>query len=285
MPPVNYGLDEMPAAYLAAPDGYPAALRHRPVDRRHARRRGARAPPAGAGAIELGMQEETAEPASAPSSGRPAGGPFDAARIQPNGYGAYANVITSVEFERLVDPAHGSHWRAAAPRTASRRRTSPSSSAPARATRTTCATARASAAWRRLKQTQYVREAGRRRSRHGHYIDIRAIDRFEDFYQRCRRTRRSASSSRRSRASPENSENGNPSCTASTPRATATPPSTTWWCWLSAWSRRSGREAKRTCPPTSSRSRDGGFIEAPAPRRPVDRRDCRRRIEPRDPGS
>jgi quinone-modifying oxidoreductase subunit QmoA len=62
-----------------------------------------------------------------------------------------------------------------------------------------------------LKQTQYVREAfGDEGKSTIYYIDIRAIDRFEDFYQMVQKDATSASSRARSPSIVENKENGNP---------------------------------------------------------------------------
>ena len=109
--------------------------------------------------------------------------PYDAAKIQPYGYDRYDNVITSVEFERLADPRGPTGGKLLRP----------SDGQPARNIAfIQCAGSRDENHLRHcsriccmasLKQTQYVREAGGEGKSTIYYIDIRAIDRFEDFYQ------------------------------------------------------------------------------------------------------
>jgi quinone-modifying oxidoreductase subunit QmoA len=110
--------------------------------------------------------------------------PYDASKIQPYGYGRYPNVITSVEFERLADhrgPTGGKLLR-------------PSDGKPAtNIAFIQCAGSRDENHLRHcsriccmasLKQTRYVRDAAGDEGRSTiYYIDIRAIDRFEDFYR------------------------------------------------------------------------------------------------------
>jgi quinone-modifying oxidoreductase subunit QmoA len=137
------------------------------------------------GAIDLGMQEENVSINVGAVVWATGWKPYDAAKIQPYGYDRFANVITSLEFERLADP-HG-------PTGGQLLR--PSDGKPAKDIAfIQCAGSRDENHLRHcsriccmasLKQTQYVREAypdGSGKST-VYYIDIRAIDRFEDFYQ------------------------------------------------------------------------------------------------------
>ncbi|MCW5640354.1 MAG: CoB--CoM heterodisulfide reductase iron-sulfur subunit A family protein, partial [Rubrivivax sp.] len=102
--PYNYGLDQMPAAYL------PHGLAHPPryvldpsiIGTPEAEKARAACP---VGAIDLDMQARTLELAAGSVIWATGWRPYDAARIQPYGYGRFQNVITSVEFERLADPA------------------------------------------------------------------------------------------------------------------------------------------------------------------------------------
>jgi len=181
--PYNYGLDKIKAAYLphamAYPQRYvldPSIIGTEQADKAYAA--------CEAGAIDLSMLEETIELPVGAVVWATGWKPYDAAKIQPYGYGLYPDVITSVEFERLADPA--------GPTGGKLRRPSDGKEAKNIAF-IQCAGSRDENHLRHcsriccmasLKQTQYVREA------HGdaakstiYYIDIRAIDRFEDFYQ------------------------------------------------------------------------------------------------------
>lgn len=181
--PYNYGLDNIKAAHLphamAYPQRYvldPSIIGTDEADKAYAACK--------AEAIDLSMLEETIELPVGAVVWATGWKPYDAAKIQPYGYGLYPDVITSVEFERLADPA--------GPTGGTLRRPSDGKEAKNIAF-IQCAGSRDENHLRHcsriccmasLKQTQYVREA------HGdaakstiYYIDIRAIDRFEDFYQ------------------------------------------------------------------------------------------------------
>jgi quinone-modifying oxidoreductase subunit QmoA len=139
------------------------------------------------GAIDLTLQEETIELKVGAVIWATGWQPYDAARIQPYGYDRFANVITSVEFERLADP-HG-------PTGGKILRSSDGKEAKDVAF-IQCAGSRDENHLRHcsriccmasLKQTSYVREAWGEQGRSTiYYIDIRAIDRFEDFYAKVR---------------------------------------------------------------------------------------------------
>jgi quinone-modifying oxidoreductase subunit QmoA len=182
--PYNYGLNTMKAAYLPHLMAYPLRYVLDPsivgtadADKAKASCR--------YDAIDLEMKEETVELTVGAVIWATGWKPYDAAKIQPYGYDRYPNVITSLEFERLADvhgPTSGKILR-------------PSDSKEARNIAfIQCAGSRDENHLRHcsriccmasLKQTQYVRELyGEEGKSTIYYIDIRAIDRFEDFYQK-----------------------------------------------------------------------------------------------------
>lgn len=185
--PYNYGLDTMKVAYLphamAYPQRYvldPSILGSDDAEKARAACR--------YGAIDLDMKEETIELEVAAVVWATGWKPYDAAKIQPYGYDRYPNVITSVEFERLADPRGPTAGKIVRP----------SDGVVAKNVAfIQCAGSRDENHLRHcsriccmasLKHTQYVREACGDDARSTiYYIDIRAIDRFEDFYQKVQR--------------------------------------------------------------------------------------------------
>jgi quinone-modifying oxidoreductase subunit QmoA len=180
--PHNYGLGKVKAAYLPHAMAYPQRYVLDPSIVGTAEGAAAKAA-CPVDAIELDMAEETLTIDVGAVIWATGWRPYDAAKIQPYGYGRYANVITSVEFERLADP-HGPTGG---------KLLRPSDGQPAKNIAfIQCAGSRDENHLRHcsriccmasLKQTHYVREAWGEEGRSTiYYIDIRAIDRFEDFY-------------------------------------------------------------------------------------------------------
>src|SRR5512142_1953985 len=139
------------------------------------------------GAIDLDDKERIVEVKAGAVVWATGWRPYDAAKIQPYGYGRFANVVTSVEFERLADPCGPTGGKLLRP----------SDGKPAvNVAFIQCAGSRDENHLRHcsriccmasLKQTRYVREfAGDGARSTIYYIDIRAIDRFEDFYRSVR---------------------------------------------------------------------------------------------------
>ena len=180
--PYNYGLDEIGAAHLPHAMAYPQRYVIDPSI--VGTPEGQKAKDAcRAGAVDLEMKEQTLTIHVGAVVWATGWKPYDAARIQPYGYGRFPNVITSLEFERLADPAGPTGGKLARP----------SDGQPAKNIAfIQCAGSRDENHLRHcsriccmatLKQTQYVREAypdGSAKST-VYYIDIRAIDRLEDF--------------------------------------------------------------------------------------------------------
>lgn len=185
--PYNYGLDRIKAAYLphamAYPQRYvldPSLIGTADADKAQAACK--------AGAIDLAQQEETVELAVGAVVWATGWKPYDAAKIQPYGYGRFPNVITSLEFERLADPLGPTGGKLLRPSDGKEAQNiafiqcagSRDENHLRHCSRICCMAS--------LKQTQYLREAyGEAAHSTIYYIDIRAIDRFEDFYQMVQR--------------------------------------------------------------------------------------------------
>ncbi len=111
--------------------------------------------------------------------------PYDAAKIQPYGYDRFANVITSVEFERLSDPRGPTQGRILRPSDGKEARNIAFIQCAGSRDRNHLKHCSRICCMASLKQTHYVREKyGDEGQSTIYYIDIRAIDRFEDFYQK-----------------------------------------------------------------------------------------------------
>jgi quinone-modifying oxidoreductase subunit QmoA len=163
------------------------------------------------GAVDLGMKEETVQINVGAVVWATGWRPYDANKIQPYGYDRYANVITSVEFERLADPHGPTGGKILRPGDGKEAKNiafiqcagSRDENHLRHCSRICCMAS--------LKQTQYVREAwGDAGKSTVYYIDIRAIDRFEDFYQMVQKDATVSFVKSKVARIAENKENGNP---------------------------------------------------------------------------
>ncbi len=158
-------------------------------------------------AINLDMHEETIEFKAGAVIWATGWKPYDANKIQPYGYDRIANVITSVEFERLADPNGPTGGKLVRPSDG-----------------------------KEVKSVAFIQCAGSRDKNHLlhcsriccmaslkqatypadevdisiYYIDIRAIDRFEDFYQKVKAKENVKFIKSKVASIVENKENGNP---------------------------------------------------------------------------
>lgn len=184
--PFEYGLAKTRAAYLPHAMAYPRRYVLDPSLIGTPEAEKARAA-CRYGAIELDQKESTVTLGAGAIVWATGWRPYDAKRIQPYGYGRFANVVTSVEFERLADPRGPTDGKLLRP----------SDGRPARDVAfIQCAGSRDENHLRHcsriccmasLKQTRYVGDASGPEARSTvYYIDIRAIDRFEDFYRAVR---------------------------------------------------------------------------------------------------
>ena len=108
--------------------------------------------------------------------------PYDAAKIQPYGYDRYDNVITSVEFERMADPKGPTGGKIVRPSDGKEAKNVAFIQCAGSRDRNHLMHCSRICCMASLKQTHYVTDAYEDAAVSVYYIDIRAIDRFEDFY-------------------------------------------------------------------------------------------------------
>jgi len=134
-------------------------------------------------AVDLEMKEETVQIKAGAVIWATGWKPYDANKIQPYGYDRIRNVVTSVEFERMMDPFGPTGGKLLRPSDGKEAKDvafiqcagSRDKNHLAHCSRICCMAS--------LKQSTYVQEQfGDEGKSSIYYIDIRAIDRFEDFY-------------------------------------------------------------------------------------------------------
>ncbi len=109
--------------------------------------------------------------------------PYDAAKIQPYGYDRFDNVITNVEFERMADPKGPTGGKIVRPSDGKEAKNVAFIQCAGSRDRNHLFHCSRICCMASLKQTHYVTGAYDDAQVTIYYIDIRAIDRFEDFYQ------------------------------------------------------------------------------------------------------
>ena len=180
----NYGMKKRKAAYLPHPMAFPQRYVLDPVvigtdDATKAKSA------CKFDAIDLDMKEETIQFKAGAIIWATGWKPYDANKIQAYGYDRYENVITSVEFERLMDPFGPTGGKLVRPSDGKEAKDvafiqcagSRDINHLKHCSRICCMAS--------LKQTTYVREQfGDEGKSTIYYIDIRAIDRLDDFYQK-----------------------------------------------------------------------------------------------------
>lgn len=206
----NYGLGKRKGAYLphrmAHPQRYvidPAILGTEDAEKAKAACK--------ANAIDLEMQEETVSFKAGAVVWATGWQPYDANKIQPYGYDRFQNVITNVEFERMADPNGPTGGKILRPSDGEVAKNvafiqcagSRDKNHLLHCSRICCMAT--------LKQTHYVQEAlGDEGKSTIYYIDIRAIDRFEDFYQTVRENPNVSFIKSKVASITQNKANGNP---------------------------------------------------------------------------
>lgn len=137
------------------------------------------------GAVDLEMSEQSLTLKAGAIIWATGWRPYDAAKIQPYGYDRFANVITNMELERMMDPFGPTGGKLVRPSDGKEAKNvafiqcagSRDQNHLKHCSRICCMAS--------LKQTTYLREQyGDEGKSTVYYIDIRAIDRIDDFYQK-----------------------------------------------------------------------------------------------------
>jgi quinone-modifying oxidoreductase subunit QmoA len=180
----NYGLNNRKGAYLPFDMAYPQRY---VLDPRIIGTPDADAAKAACkyNAIDLGMQAETHQIKVGAIIWATGWRPYDAAKIQPYGYDRIKNVITSVEFERMADPRGPTGGKLLRPSDGKEAKNVAFIQCAGSRDRNHLRHCSRICCMASLKQSTYLREKyGDDFDASIYYIDIRAIDRIDDFHRR-----------------------------------------------------------------------------------------------------
>jgi len=180
----NYGMGKRKGAYLTSAMAYPQryVLDPRIIGTPDAEKAKAACK---YDAVDLGMKEETVNFKVGAVVWATGWKPYDANKIQPYGYDRYQNVITSVEFERMLDPFGPTGGKLVRPSDGKEAKNVAFIQCAGSRDRNHLKHCSRICCMASLKQSTYVREKyADDASVSIYYIDIRAIDRFEDFYKK-----------------------------------------------------------------------------------------------------
>jgi quinone-modifying oxidoreductase subunit QmoA len=180
----NYGMGKRKGAYLTSAMAYPQryVLDPRIIGTPDAEKAKAACK---YDAVDLGMKEETINFKVGAVVWATGWKPYDANKIQPYGYDRYENVITSVEFERLLDPFGPTGGKLIRPSDGKEAKNVAFIQCAGSRDRNHLKHCSRICCMASLKQSTYVREKYADDANISiYYIDIRAIDRFEDFYKK-----------------------------------------------------------------------------------------------------
>jgi len=162
-------------------------------------------------AIDLDMAEETVDFPCGAVIWATGWRPYDAAKIQPYGYDRIANVVTSVELERMADPMGPTGGKLVRPSDGKEAKKVAFIQCAGSRDRNYLMHCSRICCMATLKQCTYVKDAwGEEADISVYYIDIRAIDRFEDFYEKVKKIEQLKFIKSKPASIVENKANGNP---------------------------------------------------------------------------
>ena len=137
------------------------------------------------GAIDLDMQESEVTLTVGAIIWATGWQPYDADKIQPYGHDRFDNVVSSVEFERMLDPFGPTGGKIVRPSDGKEAKDVAFIQCAGSRDRNHLRHCSRICCMATLKQTTYLREKfGDDFKANVYYIDIRAIDRIDDFYQK-----------------------------------------------------------------------------------------------------